>query len=76
MATVDIRDYKMDFIKDIISNPNVVLGIDSRNSAVDSEYPDTLIYNNIFPYLRIPDIQTEADTYILLAVDILNLNYQ
>ena len=42
MAAGDIRDYKVDFMKDIISVPAIVAGIDSRNEAVDNESPDTL----------------------------------
>ena len=64
----------MNFIKDIISVPDIIKNIDSQNPAVDTETPDSLIYKNIFPYLRIPDAQNKADTYILLAVDILNVN--
>ena len=74
MAAIDIRDYKMDFIKDIISVPDIVKNIDSQNPAADIEAPDSLVYKNIFPYLRIPDSQNKADTYILLSVDLLNIN--
>jgi len=74
ITNIDIRDYKVSFIKDIISAPDIVKNIDSQNPAVDADMPDTLVYKNIFPYLRIPDAQNKADTYILLAVDILNVN--
>lgn len=67
----EIIDYKNKVIKDILHNEdetlsaNIVMAIDE--DYVDSQ--DDLIYRNIFPYLRIPETQTETRCYITMSVD-------
>lgn len=68
----EIIDYKNRIIKDLLHNE-----IDATLStelvfAIDADFlecEDELIYNNIFPYLRVPETQTETKAYITMAVD-------
>lgn len=68
----EIIDYKNQIIKDILFNKlDSTLSTDIVN-AIDSDYignEEDLIYKNIFPFLRIPNTQTEARAYITMAVD-------
>lgn len=68
----EIIDYKNQIIKDILFNSDdPTLSTDIVN-AIDSEYigcEEELIYENIFPYLRIPNTQTETKAYITISVD-------
>ena len=67
----EIIDYKNRIIKDILHNEDSTLSRDIV-SAIDDEFievEDELIYRNIFPYLRIPETQTEARVYITMSVD-------
>lgn len=68
----EIIDYKNQIIRDILSNTidpslsrDIVYAIDEN--YIDAE--EELIYRNIYPYLRIPDTQTEARSYITMSVD-------
>ena len=61
-------------LKAFFNTSAIVEGIDSQSDKVDAESPDTLIYENLFPYLRIPDTTTKADTYIMVAVDAVNIH--
>ena len=69
-AFIDISKYKMEILSDIYKNPRIVEAIDSQQTGVTHGEPDTLMYKNLFPYMRVPDTQNIADTYILLSVDI------
>lgn len=67
----EITVYKNRIIKDILHNENEAL---SREivEAIDPEYigeEDSLIYENIFPYLRIPDTVDEVKAFITMSVD-------
>ena len=67
----EIIDYKNRIIKDILHNPDETLS-NEIIMTIDESYlgaEDELIYENIFPYLRIPDTQDEAKSYITMAVD-------
>ncbi len=59
----------MNIILDILSNKKIVDLIDSKESGYEPQDPQTLIYRNIFPFLKVPDVQTNAMTNILIAVD-------
>lgn len=77
MARIDLSSYKMDLMLDIIDSPEIVAAIDcptDGKDGYDPESPDTLIYKRIFPYLRVPSVETKAATYILMAVDVNNIN--
>jgi hypothetical protein len=74
MAAFDISAYKMNLLRDIINCPEIISGIDSQSQKVIKSEPDSLIYENIFPFLAIENTQTRADAYILLAVDVINPN--
>lgn len=71
---IDISKYKMELLSDIYKNPTIVEAIDSQQTGVTPEEPDTLMYRNLFPYMRVPNVQNKADTYILLSVDIDRVN--
>lgn len=67
----EIIDYKNRIIKDILHNLDETLS-NEIVMAIDESYvgaEDELIYENIFPYLRIPETQTEAKSYITMSVD-------
>jgi len=64
----------MDLIQSFISSKTIVEGIDSQQEGV--YYPDDLIYRNIFPYGYIPSTEGKADAYLLMFVDIPNINRQ
>ena len=68
----EIIDYKNKIIKDILFNQeDPTLSADIVN-AINSDFvgsEEELIYKNIFPYLRIPDTQTEATSYITMCVN-------
>ena len=70
VAFIDISKYKMEILSDIYKNSKIVEAIDSQQTGVTPTEPDTLMYKNLFPYMRVPDTQNIADTYILLSVDI------
>ena len=74
MAIIRVSDYKLELLRDIVGAPEIVDGIDSRSGGVVPGEPESLIYRNVFPYLRIPDTQNKADCYIMLAVDITGIN--
>lgn len=72
MNKTDIASYKNQIIRDILFNSDESLSADVVN-AIDKNYfgnESELIYQNIFPYLRIPETQTETKCYITMSVDI------
>jgi hypothetical protein len=71
---INLEDYKKEIMMALVKNPDIVDLIDSKSSGYTQGKPDTLIYNNIFPYLRIPETVNIVDTYILLAVDIAGIS--
>ena len=70
MASINITEYKMAVLRDLFNNPEIVTLIDSQDEGFNRDEPDSLIYRNIWPYLRIPDTITVSDCHILIAVDI------
>lgn len=67
----EISDYKNHVIRDILHNEDESLSTEIV-SAINPDYigsEDDLIYSNIFPYLRIPETQTEVECYITMSVD-------
>lgn len=67
----EIITYKNRIIKDILFNDDESLSHEIV-SAIDENYlgdEESLLYQNIFPYLRIPDTQTETKSYITMSVD-------
>lgn len=45
--------------------------------AIDPEYfnyEDEMLYEYIFPYLRVPEIETETKSYVLLSVNVPNVS--
>lgn len=74
MARFNITSFKQEIISDILSCPEVVDLLGIQDPDFNPEEPDSLVYENIFPYLRIPDTTTEAKTYVLLQVDLTRVN--
>jgi len=74
MPMIDVSEYKIELLSDMYNNPKIVEAIDSQQLNVVNEEPDTLMYNNLFPFMRVPETQNKADTYILLSVDIDRVN--
>lgn len=74
MGRRSLGAYKMQLIKDIINQPEIIKAIDSQAEGIDPESPDTLIHKNIFDFLRVPGTTLESDTFILLAADKTNIN--
>ena len=66
-----ITSYKNRVIRDILHNADDSLSTEIV-MAINPDYvgcEDELIYRNIFPYLKIPDVQTMKESYITMAVN-------
>jgi len=67
-----VGEYKSVAINEIISTERDGLS-DEIINAIDPKFleePTDLIYEHIFPYLRVPNLTTEMGSYILVAVDV------
>lgn len=67
----EIIDYKNQVIKDILFNDDETLSTDII-MAINEEFLDKrneLVYKHIYPYLRIPETQSEVKSYITMSVD-------
>lgn len=67
----EIIQYKNRIIKDILHNSDSTLSTDIV-TAIDPEAvgeEDSLLYENVFPYLRIPDTVDEVKVFITMSVD-------
>lgn len=51
----------------LYSDPDIVEVI--NNSKIDPSCPEDLIYENIWPFIRVPDSQDEAKNFICFTVD-------
>ena len=71
---INISDYKMALLRDIYNNPKIVEAIESQQVDYVPTEPDSLMYRNLFPYMRVPGTENKADTYVLLSVDIDRVN--
>ena len=83
-----IDDYKKEIMLTMCGSAALVKAIDSQaplknsdgSEGYDPGYPNTLVWNNIIPTLRITGksstntTQKRADAYILIGCDILNIN--
>ena len=67
---INVSDYKMELLSDMYKNEKIVAGIDSQAPEYVPGEPDSLMYVNLFPFMRVPETQNVADTYILISVDI------
>lgn len=66
-----IIDYKNKIMRDILHNEDSTLSTEIVN-AINPDYlgaEDEMIYEYIFPYLRIPDTQSDVKCYITMSVD-------
>lgn len=59
-----IIGYKQKAMNEIIHDADIVKALDPNNKN-----PEDLIYNNIFPYFRVPVVDTETRTYITICID-------
>ena len=69
-AIINISGYKTELLLDIYTNDRIVEAIDSQSPGYIPGEPDSLLYRNIFPFLRVPFTQNIADTYVLVSVDV------
>ena len=67
MNSYEIGNYKQKIIRHLIDDPDIVRLVDPNNEA---EYPDDLIYTNLFPFGRIPDTEQEVRVYITVVVNV------
>lgn len=74
MGHITASSHKDTLIRGIISNPKIVAGIDSQSPDYDPKLSYTLLFRNIFPWHKVSEVQTRADTYILIAVSTRNIN--
>lgn len=68
MLDSDLMQYKKKIMSLLIQNENIVSAIDEPDLS-----PDELIYNNIFPFLKVPKTQEEAKCYVTMKVDTTNI---
>lgn len=71
MNGYEIGQYKFEIIKKLIADGEIVKLLDPDGYC---DYPDDLIYRNIFPYTRIPATEQEVMTYITIAVSVPQLD--
>lgn len=67
----EIIDYKNRIVADLLHNEEAQLSFDLVN-AMDQNFigaEDELLYDRIFPYLHIPDVQSETQSYICFKVE-------
>lgn len=70
MNSFEIGEFKLTLIRKLIANQDIVQLLDPNGQA---EYPDDLIYENIFPYNRIPETEQEVKTYVTVMVNAVSL---
>ena len=57
--------YKNRAMYEIINSPELVKAIDPNNVN-----PENLIYENIFPYFRVPVVATDTKTFVTVCIDL------
>ena len=67
MNSQEISDYKRKIMKKLIDSQRIVELIDYAGQA---EYPDDLLYENIYPFNRMPETEQEEKTYICVMIDV------
>lgn len=67
MNGYEIGEFKLTLIRKMIANDDIVKLLDPNGEA---EYPDDLIYENIFPYNRVPETEQEVKTYITVMANV------
>lgn len=70
MNSFEIGEFKLTLIRKLIGNNEIFKLLDPNGEL---EYPDDLIYENIFPYNRMPDTEQEVKTYVTLQVNAVSL---
>lgn len=71
MNSYEIGDYKFEIVKQLISDGEICSLLDPEGFC---QYPDDLIYRNIFPFTRIPSTEQEVKAYITIAVSVPNID--
>lgn len=72
IQTGQVGEYKSVAINEILFTDKDGLS-EEIITAIDPKYinePSDLIYNRIFPYMRIPDLVSDVGSYILMSVDV------
>lgn len=67
MNSYEIGEYKQKVLRRLIEDTELVALVDPNGLA---EYPDDLIYTNLFPYGRMPETEQEAQVYITVVVNV------
>lgn len=67
----DIARKKRIIEEALYSDPDIVEVI--GNQEIDPSCPEDLMYENIFPFIRVPDSQDEAKVFICFTVDDIGL---
>lgn len=70
MNSFEIGEFKLTLIRKLIGNDDVVRLLDPTGAL---EYPDDLIYTNIFPYDRVPKTEQDVNTYITVQVNVASI---
>ena len=71
MELEELFDYKNQLIKEICSNERIVkLVTNNPNAAVPNH---DMPYDQVFPFERVPDTETDGRTFICLDVDIVSV---
>ena len=71
MNSYEIGDYKFEIVKRLISDGEICSLLDPEGRC---QYPDDLIYENIFPFARIPATEQEVKAYITISVGVPNID--
>lgn len=67
MNSYEIGEYKQKVMRRLLEDAELVKLVDPNGIA---EYPDDLLYTNLFPYGRIPDTEQETSVYITVVVNV------
>jgi len=66
----DLMQYKRKLMSLLIQNDNIVTAIDEPDLS-----PDELIFNNIYPFLKVPESQEIVKCYITMKIDTTNIQH-
>lgn len=71
MNSREIGQIKYDILLKFLDNPSFVSLVDANHEA---EYPEDLMYVNLFPYGRIPNTEQEVRVYVTVTVNVPSIN--
>lgn len=70
MNSREIPEIKDRIMRYLIADEEIVALVDPTHEV---EYPDDLLYRNLFPFYRVPDTEQEVRTYITVLVTVPSL---